>query len=167
MHEQGHIESIDGIAFSSHLKDREVSSRMAGVCRNILSKKGYRVNIREEYDGTAKQPGAALAVYARTSTHCVVGADRAGAPGRRSEAIGRFVAHSLIEDVESGATVDRYLADQLIIYAALAHGVTEYRIPFMTDHIDTNIWLVEKLLGCRVELNNTVLRITGIGYTPK
>jgi RNA 3'-terminal phosphate cyclase (ATP) len=164
--DQGRVESIDGIAFSSHLKDREVSKRMADVCRKVLSKKGYTVNLREEYDATAQQPGAALAVYARTGTRCIIGADRAGAPGRRSESIGRFVARSLIEDLDSGATVDRYCADQLILYAALADGVTEYRIPFMTDHVETNLWLVRELIGCSVEVNHNIVRIEGIGFKP-
>lgn len=164
--DQGNIESVDGIAFSSHLKDREVSGRMAEICRRVLTKKGYKVHIREEYDGTAMQPGAALAVYARTSARCVLGADRAGAPGRRSEAIGRFVARSLIEDLETGATVDRYLADQLILYAALAGGTTEYRIPFRTDHVETNLWLVQELLGCSFDIKENVIKITGTGYTP-
>lgn len=161
--DQGRIETIDGFAFSSHLKDREVSGRMADVCRKVLSKKGFNVNIGEEYENTALQPGAALAVFARTSTHCILGADRAGAPGRRSEAIGRFVARSFIEDIESGATVDRYLADQIILYAALADGITEFRIPFMTDHVETNLWLVEEYLGSKIEIEDNLISITGIG----
>jgi len=165
--DQGNIESVEGTAISSHLQDREVSKRMAEVCRKVLSKKGYKVNIHEDYENSAPQPGASLAVFARTSTHCILGADRAGAPGRRSEAIGRYVARSLIEDIESGATVDRYLADQIILYAALADGMTEFRIPFMTDHVETNLWLVEEFLGSKVEVENNFIRITGIGFKPQ
>ncbi len=165
--DQGDIESVEGTAISSHLQDREVSKRMAEVCRKVLSKKGYKVNLREEYENSALQPGAMLAVFARTSTGCILGADRAGAPGRRSEAIGRFVAHSLIEDIESGATVDRYLADQIILYAALANGITEFQIPFMTGHVETNLWLVEDLLGSKVEVENNFIRVTGIGFKPQ
>jgi len=164
LQEQGIINSVHGIALSSHLKDREVSHRMADSCRKILSKKGYQPDIREEYENAALQPGAALAVYTRTSTGCILSADRAGAPGRRSEAIGRFVANSLIEDIESGATVDRHLADQVILYAALADGTTEFSVPFMTDHVETNLWLVQELLGCGVEVDGVNIKITGIGY---
>jgi hypothetical protein len=34
----------------------------------------------------------------------------------------------------------------------------------MTDHIDTRLWLVEKMLGAKTEVKNNELRIKGIGY---
>jgi len=50
----------------------------------------------------------------------------------------------LLEDLAVGAAVDRYLADQLIIDAALASETTAYQIPRLTDHMDTNLWLAER-----------------------
>jgi RNA 3'-terminal phosphate cyclase (ATP) len=64
----------------------------------------------------------------------------------------------------TGATVDRYLADQLILYAALADGVSEYRIPRLTEHIETNLWLVESILGAKSEVNKNLVKIQGVGY---
>ncbi|MFC2013537.1 RNA 3'-terminal phosphate cyclase [Chloroflexota bacterium] len=96
----------------------------------------------------------------------MIGADRAGEPRRTSEEIGQYVAMSLIEDLAAGATVDRYLADQLIIYAALAEVVSEYRIPGQTKHVETNLWLVESILGAKAEVNKNLVKIRGIGYRP-
>jgi RNA 3'-terminal phosphate cyclase len=92
--------------------------------------------------------------------------DRGGAPGRTSEEIGRDVARNLLEDLATGAAVDRYLADQLIFYAALADGVSQYRIPRLTEHVETNLWLVETILGAKTEVNKNLVRIQGIGYYP-
>jgi len=39
------------------------------------------------------------------------------------------VVSSLLEDLATPATTDRHLADQLILFAALAKGTTQYRIP--------------------------------------
>ncbi len=100
------------------------------------------------------------------SSGCIIGADRAGEPRRTSEDIGRYVARNLVEDLATGATVDRYLADQLIFYAALADGVSEYRIPKLTEHVETNLWLVETILGVKTEVNNNLVKIQGIGYYP-
>ncbi|GAI92546.1 unnamed protein product, partial [marine sediment metagenome] len=96
---------------------------------------------------------------------CIIGADRAGEPRRTSEDIGRYVARNLIEDLATGATVDRYLADQLIFYAALADGVSQYRIPRLTEHIETNLWLVESILGAKTKVNKNLVKIQGIGYS--
>lgn len=97
------------------------------------------------------QAGAALALFAE-GADALLGADQAGALRRRAEAIGRFVARNLLEDLDRGATVDRPLADQLIIFAALAAGTSTLRLPQVTEHVQTNCWLVETLLGARTHL---------------
>ncbi len=161
---QGKVKEVTGLALSSHLREPRVSQRMAEECRKVLAAKGYRARIEALWDETALQAGASLALWAETDSGCRLGSDQAGKRGRSSEAIGRFVAQNLLEDLKSGATVDRYLADQLIIYAALAGGTTEYIIPRLSEHVDANIWLAEKL-GARAKLEGNTLHIEGLGYT--
>jgi RNA 3'-terminal phosphate cyclase (ATP) len=117
-------------------------------------------------DTSALQKGAALFLAAETSTGCILGADRAGKRGRPSEAIAEVVVSSLREDLAAGATVDRHLADQLILFAALAAGETRYRIPMPTDHVDSNLWLVETMLGARTAREGNIIAIGGIGLGP-
>ncbi len=164
--DQGNVTGIEGVALASHLKERKVSERMAEKCSEVLRSSGYKAQIEIINDTLALQRGAALAIYAKTSSGCIIGADRAGAPRRTSEQIGKYAAMSLIEDLATGATVDRYLADQLIFYAALADGVSQYRIPRLTEHIETNLWLVESVLGAKTKVNKNLVKIQGIGYHP-
>ncbi len=161
---QGKVKEVTGLALSSHLREQRVSQRMAEECQEVLAGKGYRARIKTLWDETALQAGANLALWAETDSGCLLGSDQAGKRGRSSENIGRYVAQNLLEDLKIGATVDRYLADQLIIYAALASGTTEYIIPRPTEHVDTNLWLVEKL-GARVRLEGNNLHIEGLDYT--
>ena len=161
---QGDVVRIEGAALSSHLKERRVSERMVEKCNQVLKSNGYRAQIKVIYDTLALQRGAALTIYAKTSSGGIIGADRAGEPRRTSEDIARYVARNLVEELAAGATVDRYLADQLIFYAALADGVSEYRIPRLTEHVETNLWLVETMLGAKTEVNQNLVRIQGIGY---
>jgi len=163
---QGDVIGIEGFALSSHLKQRRVSERMVDKCSQLLKANGYEAQIEIVNDTTALQRGAALALYAKTSSGCIIGVDRAGKPGRTSEDIGKYLAKSLIEDLATGATVDCYLADQLIFYAALADGVSQYRIPRLTEHVETNLWLVESMLGAKTEVNKNMVTIQGIGYYP-
>jgi RNA 3'-terminal phosphate cyclase len=137
---------------------------MAEECQKILAEKGYNARIETLWDETALQAGASLALWAGTDSGCLLGSDQAGKRGRRSEDIGRHVARNLLEDLMTGATVDRYLADQLIIYAILAVGATEYIIPRLTEHVGTNLWLAEKF-GARARLEGNHLRIEGLGCT--
>lgn len=172
LQQQGEGTQVRGIALSSRLKDRKVSERMAGECRTVLERAGYSANIEIKYDtaeaptyqSVAHQPGAALAIWAETSTGCLIGSDRAGARGRSSESIGKYTANALLEDLGSRAAVDRYLADQIIPYAALAEGTTRIAIPRMTDHVETRLWLAEEMLGAAIEEKTNQLIIKGIGF---
>ncbi|MDQ7781594.1 MAG: RNA 3'-terminal phosphate cyclase [Desulfomonilaceae bacterium] len=162
---QGTVRRVHGIALASHLEKQRVSRRMASRSRELLRENGYACEVESVNDNTAVQTGAALVIWATTDTGCLLGADRAGKPGRRSEAIAEFVVRSLLEDIESGASTDRWLADQLILFAALAAGTTEYAIPRATDHVESNLWLVRELLGARAELHGNRVIVEGIGLS--
>ena len=170
--DQGTITEIKGIALSSILKARKVSERMAKECQRKLNAKGHDSKIEIVYDTkehpsyqrASIQAGATLAIWASTDTGCLIGSDMAGALGRTSEFIGKQVAKNLVEDLVSGATVDRHLADQLIPFAGLAEGWSTYLIPKITDHIEARLWLVEEILGAKTEVKNNLVRIEGIGY---
>ena len=170
---QGKVTGVGGTALSSFLKGRKVSGRMAAACERVLREKGYTPHIGVLYDSredpvyqqAAVQPGAALAVWAATDTGCLLGADMAGAPRRTAERIGKQTARNLIKDLESGATVDRHLADQLIPYAALAEGWSSYLIPFMTEHIESRFWLARDIFGAVTDVEGNRVRIKGTGFS--
>lgn len=161
--EQGNVTVVKGIAISSHLKKRKVSQRMRDACIQALARAGYKADIETVDDVSANQKGAALFIYALTDKGCIIGSDMAGKLGRAAEEIGKYVARSLLEDIKSGATVDRFAADQLILYTALADDESEYKIPRITEHIDSNIWLAERILGAKVSLKGKSLCIKGVG----
>jgi RNA 3'-terminal phosphate cyclase (ATP) len=147
--EPGFVRNVSGVAFSSHLEERRVSKRMARSCEEQLTSAGLSCRIERVLDSDALHPGASLAVWF-------------GARRRSSEAIGRFVAQRLLADLRSGATTDRYLADQLVLFAALARGTTRYLAPRSTQHLDTNLWLANRF-GARVRYDGRIVEIEGIG----
>jgi RNA 3'-terminal phosphate cyclase len=49
-----------------------------------------------------------------------LGSDGAGAPGRPAERIGMSTAHRLLQDLGTGATLDRYACDQSRLLFGLA-----------------------------------------------
>ena len=158
------VERVWGIALASHLEERRVSHRMAEAAREILASAGYKADVEVRYDSGSLQPGAALTVFADLAGGARLGADRAGAPGRTSEAIGRFVARRLLEDLKAEATVDRHAADQVIPFAALAEGESRFRIPAVTEHVETNAWMVKTFLGVHATVQDHRLAVTGTGF---
>jgi len=63
--------------------------------------------------------------------------------------------------------VDRFAADQLILFAALARGQSRYIVPCLTDHIESNLWLIEKILGAGTQVRGNLISIDGIGFFRK
>jgi RNA 3'-terminal phosphate cyclase (ATP) len=158
----GRVREVSGIALSSHLEERQVSERMARACEERLAAAGVACRIARELDRSAQQAGASLALWAETSTGCLLGADRAGAPRRSSESIGRFVADALLEDLRAGASADRHLSDQLLLFAPLARGTTRFVAPRETEHLLTNLWLAESF-GARTRRRGLRVEVEGLG----
>lgn len=160
----GDVTHVHGVALSSHLAERRVSDRMADSCEGSLRAAGLSCAIERLYDETAAHAGACLAVWTESSTGCRFGADRAGAFGRSSEAIGRYVAAAFLDDVRSGGTVDRFLADQLVLFSGLADGTSTYIAPRWTTHLDSNLWLAG-LFGVRSAVEDRRIIIEGLALS--
>lgn len=168
----GQVRDVRGIALSSMLKKRSVSERMAKACEKVLKNREHdpRIEVihdspeRPAFERPSLQPGAALAVWAGTDRGCLLGSDMAGARGRSAEFIGRETARMLIEDLDSGAAVDRHAADQIIPFCALAEGRSAFIVPRITDHVEARLWLVEKVLHARSDVQGNRITIDGIGY---
>jgi RNA 3'-terminal phosphate cyclase (ATP) len=160
--EAGAIREVRGIALASHLAHRRVSERMASVCEGYLTAAGLSCSIERVDDTTAHHAGASLAIWTEGTTGGCLGADRAGAIGRSSEAIGTCVAKTFLEDLRSGATVDRHVADQLVLFAALARGTSRYIVPRETEHLTTNLWLIEQF-GAHGAIEGRQVVVDGLG----
>jgi RNA 3'-terminal phosphate cyclase (ATP) len=164
--EAGPVTRIWCIALSSHLEERRVSERMAESARRTLAMAGHQVEIEVRNDTEALQRGAALALFADEGEAVRLGADQAGALRRRAESIGKYVANQLLDELASGATLDRFAADQIIPFAALAAGESRFIIPTVTDHVLTSAWLAELFLGAQVKIESQRLIINGVGFWP-
>jgi len=61
--------------------------------------------------------------------------------------------------------VDVHMADMLIPYMALAEGTSTILAREVSDHLETNIWLVKKMLKVRFNIQkaNNLFRIEKSG----
>lgn len=162
--QRGALERIWGVALASHLDKRRVTQRMADSFHKTLGQAGYDAAVEVRHETTARQAGAAMAAFADFSGEVRLGADRAGALGRPAEKIGSTVAHHLLEELEAGATLDRYAADQVLPFAALAEGTSRFQVPTATDHLPAVMWLVHRFLGVEATLTEGRLTVPGMGF---
>jgi RNA 3'-phosphate cyclase len=146
----GNLKAIKGISVCTFLADRQVSERQAKAAQNILAQNGYRADIQVVNDQSNPiQKGSSIVLWAKTDTDIILGADSIGELRKMAEDVGKQAAQALITDIAVKPTVDEFLADMLIPYMALTEGKSTYLTRDLTEHIESNIWLMEKMLNVK------------------
>lgn len=143
--EQGEIKLINSLSIASkHLKKPKVAERQARTVEKILLEKGYDCNIRTKYVDSVSI-GSGIVLYTKTFD-TILGSDSLGERGKPAEQVGREAVERLLKTIESKATVDEHLGDQLLPFMALAKGKSIIIAPNLTLHAKTNIWVIKKFL---------------------
>ena len=75
-----------------------------------------------------------------------------GARGKLAEQVADEVADAYQSFLKRGSALDRHLADQMLIYLALARGPSSFTTETITSHLLTNVWVIEQFLGPQFEV---------------
>lgn len=134
---------------SRDLKERKVAERMIDGALEILDKLNVEIKKNIEYVNTLST-GAVITIVG--DRNYFFGSDELGKIGIRSEEVGKRAAEKFIRVVENNVSIDINLADNLIpIIGLIGKGYfTTYQI---TGHLDTNIWLVNKILNREIKID--------------
>jgi RNA 3'-terminal phosphate cyclase (ATP) len=152
--EIGEIDKVEGVSVCTFLEKQRVAERQAKAAKKVLRNHGYNSKIRVVNDQSNPfQKGSSIALWTKSSKGAIIGADAIGELGKTSESVGRDAAKNLLKEIEAQSTVDVHLADMLVPYFALTEGVSTYLTRRITDHLDTNIWLMEKILDVKFQIN--------------
>ncbi|WP_267642227.1 RNA 3'-terminal phosphate cyclase [Haloarchaeobius amylolyticus] len=121
---------------SADLTDADVAARQADAAvPGFLAETD--ASVTERVVRTADSPSTGTAVCVRLDYGgTMAGFDALGEPGKPAEEVGQEAADAAADFHAGRATVDEYLADQLVLPLALAGGAV--RIPAVTDHVETN-----------------------------
>jgi RNA 3'-phosphate cyclase len=150
----GKIKAIKGVSVCTFLADRKVAERQAKASNEYLKERGYAADVKIINDeSNPLQKGSSLVLWAETDTNAILGADAIGELGKPSETVGKEAAEKLYMEISAKPTVDVHLADMLVPYVALAEGYSVYFTRAISDHLETNIWLAEKILNVKFRIN--------------
>ena len=146
----GKIKAVKGISVCTFLADRRVAERQAKAANQYLRERGYTADIQIVNDkSNPMQKGSSIVLWAETDTSVIIGADAIGEIRKTSETVGKEAAEKLVTELSTKPTVDIHLADMLIPYAALAKGKSAFLSRTISEHLETNIWLAEKILEAK------------------
>jgi RNA 3'-phosphate cyclase len=149
----GKLKSVKGVSVCTFLADRKVAERQAKAASKYLSEKGYTADIQVVNDRSNPfQKGSSITLWAETDTGAIIGADAIGELKKTSETVGTEAAEKLHEEISVRPTVDVHLADMLVPYMALAEGTSTLLTRRVSDHLETNVWIAEKMLKARFNI---------------
>ncbi|KAK9804948.1 hypothetical protein WJX73_002284 [Symbiochloris irregularis] len=144
-------------AFTAGTIPEKVGQRMIDSARQTLLRLvGRDVRIHEdcqrETEQTAVGNGCGI-LLAATAGQAegqlpMLGAAGLGERGVRAETVGETAARELAEDIASGACVDRWMQDQIIIFMALASQPSQVACGEPSLHTRTAMVVAEMLTGC-------------------
>jgi len=139
--DRGVFLGIEGVAFAQNLPDH-VASRMAMECKKVLV--GHQPVQMKVENGKGPSTGAGVELVARYE-NTVLGASKMGERGLMSERVAQMACENLMQEMEM-ATVDRFTADQLLPYLALADGPSEFKVTEVSEHLTTQMGLLSQFL---------------------
>lgn len=87
------------------------------------------------------------------SESAVAGFTSLGAKGKRAETVGEEAAEEVIRYIETDAALDPHLPDQLVLYLALCKEESVITTSSITEHLLTNLWVIEKFIDYRYSID--------------
>ena len=168
--EFGELREVSGVSHCVRLP-AHIAQRQAVSAGDVIREKlGIEASIQiESYpkdNDPHHSPGSGIVIWATSERGAVLGADSLGEKGKSAEEVGSEAAWSLVKEISTGKAIDSHLCDMLVPYLAVARGVSEVGVTEITSHLVTNIWVLERILGTKTELEGTigesgVLRVHG------
>ena len=159
--ERGGLQRIEIVSGAgSQLKTRRVAERQAEAAMGLLWHQAPADlgEVHQEiayYDSL--NPGTQINIRAEFE-NAVIGADQLGRLGKRAEDVGRDAADQLLNEVaDKDACLDRFAADQILPYLALAGAESTVSVSAVTDHARTNMWVVEQLIDGKFQVSGQAI----------
>jgi len=156
LQERGKLNNIRCFSYASNfLKKRQVAERQSETAKKILKK--YDISIVNKYVDSYC-PGSGILLIAEYE-NTFLGYDVVGEKGKTSEIVGQEVAHGFLKQINSKSTVDEFMSDQILPYLALAKEKSQIKIPELTQHAETNIWLIKQFLDVNFRLKGNLIYV--------
>jgi RNA 3'-terminal phosphate cyclase (ATP) len=164
--QRGDLRIVRGSATACNLPSH-IPQRMANRAGNLLRDAGFRAQITPRREMCA---GAGAGIYMTAEyDHASAGFSAIGERGKPYERVAEEACNLLLEFHRSGAAVDRYLADQLLLPLALAEGRSSFITERITGHLITNAHIIKEFVDAKISIYGEAgepgaVEVTGIGY---
>ncbi|UCF13289.1 MAG: RNA 3'-terminal phosphate cyclase [Thermoplasmatales archaeon] len=140
---------MTGIVHIANLPDH-ISERMKQAALKIAVKSNIQSFIRIDKT-TSLSPGTGITLWSK-SEYSVIGSTFLGERGVTSEKIGENAVNQLIKEINTGATIDTFAIDQILPYMVLTEEESVCMVRALTNHTQTNMWLLKQFFNVEFEV---------------
>jgi len=140
--ERGSVRSIRGFSAASLLRKDVKERQRDEALRGIYKEMKMEAEIRILPDIPSRGPGSFLFLMAECDG-AVAGFSSLGERGKQAEEVAREAVDALKDYLEAVGCIDPHLADQLAPIMALAKGKSSFTTTRITEHLLTNLWVVQ------------------------
>ena len=143
---------IEGVSHCQNLPEH-VAIRQKESASRFLLEKGLNSEIRVEIH-TGISTGSGITLWSGYK-----GGSSLGERGRRAEEVGVEAAKNFYGEFSKRGAFDSYLADQVMVFAAVASGKTKYTTTRFTDHLRSNEYVIKSFFGEILKLNEPEMSV--------
>lgn len=158
------------------LERLSVISAVANLPLSIAERQMSRATHRLTEQGLAPQGETRTVESPGKGTFCFIlaefenvtaGFSALGEIGKRAERVADEAVDGFLRYWNGRGALDPHLADQVVLYLALAEGESYVTLSDITDHLKTNLWVVEQFLPIKFFVEEDpggerTLRVSGI-----
>jgi RNA 3'-terminal phosphate cyclase (ATP) len=142
--DRGNLRQVRGLAVVTELPSH-IPQRMASRAENLLHEAELRATVQPL---RARGVGAGAGLFLTAEyENGLAGSGALGRVGLPAEKVAQMACEELLDFHNTGAPVDVHLADQLLLPAALASEVSQYRVAEISTHLTTNAWVIDEQFG--------------------
>ncbi len=161
--DRGELRRVTGQVFISNL-NRTIAARQVAQAEQMLISHGLSPEIEiREYPSPGPGTGTHLHAAFESGSGSYTSLGERGVP---AEQVAALSAQSLRHYMDSGAAVDRFIVDQLILPLSFAAGESFFTCEQVTQHLLTNAQVVERFVPVTVEVEGEVGHPGQVRITP-
>jgi RNA 3'-terminal phosphate cyclase (ATP) len=151
--EREEIKKLRGISGVGNLP-LSIAERQKDAALKVLASEGLKAEIETL---SVLTPGQGTFMFLGAETdYCLAGFSSLGERGKRAELVGEEVAKNFLSYYSTSACLDHHMADQIVLYLAIAQEESSLTTSEISNHLLTNLWAIDKFLGIRYVIEGEI-----------
>jgi len=147
--DRGRLRRIRGLSAVSNLPRHVADRQRDRALRRIEEEMKIDAEISVLYDVPSYGSGSFVFVLCEYEKN-VAGFSSLGSRGKPAEKVADEALDALMDHLGSKGCIDSHLADQLVPFMALAKGRSSFTTTRITEHLTTNLWVLQHFLKVKV-----------------